>query len=79
MSGAEDAGSVGVCLPGANNVMSRTHMRQDARALSRSLERSLPLSLSLSLALSLLARSLALVPSWTQAAGCPPPRVLCTL
>jgi hypothetical protein len=52
MSGAEDAGSVGVCLPGANNVMSRTHMRQDARALSRSLERSLPLSLSLSRSLS---------------------------
>ena len=59
MSGAEDAGSVGVCLPGANNVMSRTHLRQDARALSRSLERSLPLSLSLSLSLSSLARSLS--------------------
>ena len=52
MSGAEDAGSVGVCLPGANNVMSRTHLRQDARTLSRSLERSLPLSLSLSRSLS---------------------------
>ena len=49
MSGAEDAGSVGVCLPGANNVMSRTNLRQDARALSCSLERSLPLSLSLPL------------------------------
>ena len=48
MSGAEDAGSVGVCLPGANNVMSRTNLRQDARALSCSLQRSLPLSLSLS-------------------------------
>ena len=58
MSGAEDAGSVGVCLPGANNVMNRTHLRQDARALSRSLERSLPLSLSLSRSLS--PRSLAL-------------------
>ena len=60
VSGAEDAGSVGVCLPGANNVMSRTHLRQDARALSRSLERSLPLSLSLSRSLSprSLARSL---------------------
>jgi hypothetical protein len=58
VSGAEDAGSVGVCLPGANNVKSRTHLRQEARALSRSLERSLPLSLSL--ALSLLASSLAL-------------------
>ena len=52
MSGAEDAGSVGVCLPGANNVMSRTHLRQDARTISRSLARSLPLSLSLSLSLS---------------------------
>ena len=59
MSGAEDAGSVGVCLPGANNVMSRTNLRQDARALSCSLERCLPLSLSLSLSLSSLARSLS--------------------
>ena len=60
MSGAEDAGSVGVCLPGANNVMSRTNLRQDARALSCSLERCLPLSLSLSRSLSprSLARSL---------------------
>ena len=60
VSGAEDAGSVGVCLPGANNVMSRTHLRQVARALSRSLERSLPPSLSLSRSLSprSLARSL---------------------
>ena len=72
VSGAEDAGSVGVCLPGANNVMSRTHLRQDARALSRSLERSLPLSLSLSRSLSprSLARSRAVMDS-----GCrmPPP------
>ena len=62
VSGAEDAGSVGVCLPGANNVMNRTHLRQDARALSRSLERSLPppLSLSRSLSLRSLARALAL-------------------
>ena len=59
VSGAEDAGSVGVCLPGANNVMSRSHLRQDARTISRSLARSLPLSLSLSLSLSLLARSLS--------------------
>ena len=51
---------MGVCLPGANNVMSRTHLRQDARALSRSLASSLPLSLSLSRSLSpcSLARSL---------------------
>ena len=51
---------MGVCLSGANIVMSRTHLRQDTRALSRSLERSLPLSLSLSRSLSprSLARSL---------------------
>ena len=51
---------MGVCLPGANNVMSRSHLRQEGRALSRSLERSLPLSLSLSRSLSprSLARSL---------------------
>ena len=51
---------MGVCLPGANNVMSRTHLKQDARTLSRSLARSLPLSLSLSRSLSprSLARSL---------------------
>jgi len=40
---------VGVCLPGANNVMSRTPLKKDARALSRSLALSLPLSLSLSM------------------------------
>ena len=70
VSGAEDAGSVGVCLPGANNVMSRTQLRQDARALSlsRSLERSLPLSLSLSRSLSprSLARSLGVCVSRSQ-------------
>ena len=72
VSGAEDAGSVGVCLPNANNVTSRTHLRQEGRALSRSLERSLPLSLSLSRSLSprSLARSRAVMDS-----GCrmPPP------
>ncbi len=42
------------------DVMSRTHLKQDARTLSRSLARSLPLSLSLSRSLSprSLARSL---------------------
>ncbi len=50
---------MGVCLPGANNVMSRTHLKKGARALSLAL--SLFLSPpSLSLSLSLLARSLAL-------------------
>ena len=49
---------MGVCLPGANNVISRTHLKKGARTLSRSLALSLPPSLSLSL--SLLARSLAL-------------------
>jgi hypothetical protein len=73
VSGAEDAGSVGVCLPGANNVMSRTLLRQDARTISRSLARSLPLSLSLSLSLSLqMFRAIV-------DAGCrtTPPRMLC--
>ena len=68
VSGAEDAGSVGVCLPNANNVTSRTHLRQEGRALSRSLERSLPLSLSLSRSLSprSLARSLGVCVSRSQ-------------
>jgi hypothetical protein len=51
-SGCPGRRTVGVCLPGANNVMSRSHLRQDARTICRSLARSLPLSLSLSLSLS---------------------------
>ena len=49
MSGAEDAGSVGVCLPGANNVMSRTHLKKGAHSLSLSRTFSPSLSLSLSM------------------------------
>ena len=58
VSGAEDAGSVGVCLPGANNVMSRTHLKKGC-AHSLSLSRPFSPSLSLSLSLSLSPRSLA--------------------
>ncbi len=59
VSGAEEAGQVGVCLPDANNVISRTHLKKGACTLSRSLALSLPPPLSLSLSLSLSPRSLA--------------------
>ena len=50
---------MGVCLPGANNVMSRTHLKKGAISLSLSLCLALSLPLSLSLSLSLSPRSLA--------------------